>query len=1131
MRKIFFIILFFPLISFAQFSDDFSDGDFTANPAWAGNTEKFTIDASNQLQLYENPQADGTSYLSTASGAINNASWEFIVKLAFNPSSSNYCEVYLCSNNSNLSAVTSGYFVKIGNTADEVSLYRKDATSSTMIIDGTDGRLNTTAVNVRIKVTRDVDGNWALMSDTLGGTDYYTEGSSVLDNTYFSSTYFGVRCVYTSTRSQHFFFDDFIVTGDAFVDDIQPLLLSSQVIDFQHFLMEFNEELDSESALDVNNYSVNNGIGNPAGVTFYNSDPSKVLLEFSSSFVSGTHYILQYQNIADLSLNPIVPGNIPFSYIDFVEGMVVINEIMADPDPPIGLPNAEYVELYNNSDYTIDLTNWTYTIGTSSKTLSSYQLGAGEYLILCHTNYVLEFESFGNTLEIASFPLITNSSQTIVLKDNEGQEIDRVSYSDTWYQDSNKKNGGWSLEKIDPSNTCSPQTNWIASNNEFGGTPGTINSVFAINNDIIAPEVLSINVTAGNELTVVFSESVDTLTSLVLTNYDVSPDFGNPVYAVADPSNESAVILQFSSSFSENLNYSITVSNIADWCGNIMTEQTAGFILYNPADYDIIITEIMADPDPVVLLPDAEYIELYNRTAYDLDLTNWTISAGTTTRALPYCVIPSNEYLILCHQDNQALFDDLLNIAGIESFPSLTNSGTSLTLRDKNNNVVHTVTYSDTWYQDNFKKNGGYSLEMIDLNNVCEGEKNWKASKHISGGTPGTLNSINGNNPDIILPYPIAAEAIMSDTLVVYFSEILKAEFANDITNFEVEEFGNPVWISAAEPDFSTITMKFDGEFEIGRLYYLLIKDSVQDCAGNKVLANSSFRFAIADSVVEGDIVINEILFNPLSDGDDFVELYNNSDKILDLKHLWFCNKDELGDIKDSYVISTISRLLEPGEYCAISENTEFLADNYYIPYSQNLFECQNLPSLADDEGNILVSDRFLNEIDIVYYTDDQHYQLLASQDGVSLERINFNRSSADKSNWHSASQTAGFATPGYKNSQFSSEIVTETTINLSPDVFSPDNDGYNDRLTISYKLDEPGYTATMAIYSSDGKFITYILNNQMLGMEGNLFWDGFDKGNNACPVGIYILYVEMFNLTGEKIAEKHAIVLSKMVY
>jgi hypothetical protein len=164
-----------------------------------------------------------------------------------------------------------------------------------------------------------------------------------------------------------------------------------------------------------------------------------------------------------------------------------------------------------------------------------------------------------------------------------------------------------------------------------------------------------------------------------------------------------------------------------------------------------------------------------------------------------------------------------------------------------------------------------------------------------------------------------------------------------------------------------------------------------------------------------------------------------------------------------------------------------------------------------------------------LYYNEDQQYKLLSSKDGVSLEKINYDRPSNDLSNWHSASQTIGFATPGFKNSQYSSEIVSTSTITVSPEVFSPDNDGYNDRLTVSYKLNLPGYTATMAIYNSNGLFITYLVNNELLAMEGSIFWDGFDTGNNICPIGIYVLYVEMFNLSGKSIVEKHAVVLSKM--
>ena len=595
-----------------------------------------------------------------------------------------------------------------------------------------------------------------------------------------------------------------------------------------------------------------------------------------------------------------------------------------------------------------------------------------------------------------------------------------------------------------------------------------------------------------------------------------------------NPDDPNSIIIQYSASFTENVEYELTVVNISDYCGNTLAIASMSFIIFYPEPYDLVICEIMADPDPVVLLPDAEYIEIYNSTEYDLDLSDWFIAAGSTERQLPYCIIEANNYLVLTHEDNVDLFE-IENVVGVESFPSLTNGGTTLVLKDKNENVINAVTYSDEWYQDNFKLNGGYSLELIDLTNPCQGDGNWIASNNSAGGTPGAENSVIDVNPDEDSPYLIAAEAIAPDSLVVYFSEILQESFANNVENFSVEEFGNPIWISAAEPTFSTITMKFDMEFEVGVVYYLNVLDSVVDCSGNEILQNTSIRFALAEAAENDDIVLNELLFNPYSGGSDFVEFYNNSDRVLDLKDLWISNIDEAGAIDDAFPIADISRLLLPGEYVALCEDIQSLHDNYYVKYPANLYEISNMPSMPDDFGTIVLTDRFFDTIDIVSYNEDQHYKLLADEDGVTLERINFNMASDDIANWHSASQTADFGTPGYVNSQYADEIVPETTISITPEVFSPDNDGYDDILTISYKLDEPGYTATMAVYSSNGQFMTYLLNNEMLSMQGNIIWDGFDNGNNVCPPGIYVIYVEMFSLTGNKIVEKIPVVLSVM--
>ena len=161
-----FIILLHTNLVFGQFTDNFSDGNFTTSPAWSGNIGHFEIDSFSKLHL--NDSITNTSYLTTQSQAIINASWEFEIKLEFPPSTSNYAKVYLTSDGQDLTSSLNGYFVKIGGesgTIDDVSLYVQNGNSNTKIIDGTDG-LAANSPEFKIKVTRDAIGNWELFLDT-----------------------------------------------------------------------------------------------------------------------------------------------------------------------------------------------------------------------------------------------------------------------------------------------------------------------------------------------------------------------------------------------------------------------------------------------------------------------------------------------------------------------------------------------------------------------------------------------------------------------------------------------------------------------------------------------------------------------------------------------------------------------------------------------------------------------------------------------------------------------------------------------------------------------------------------------------------------------------------------------------
>jgi hypothetical protein len=136
----------------------------------------------------------------------------------------------------------------------------------------------------------------------------------------------------------------------------------------------------------------------------------------------------------------------------------------------------------------------------------------------------------------------------------------------------------------------------------------------------------------------------------------------------------------------------------------------------------------------------------------------------------------------------------------------------------------------------------------------------------------------------------------------------------------------------------------------------------------------------------------------------------------------------------------------------------------------------------------------------------------------VSLERIDFNRTTQDFTNWHSAAEDIGFATPGYKNSQFNDagETTIDNAIEITPEIFSPDEDGINDVTNINYNFETPGFIANITIYDSKGRIVKYLVRNELLGIKGTYSWDGINEEREKSRIGIYIVYVEVYNLSGK---------------
>ncbi|MDZ7848104.1 MAG: hypothetical protein U5L96_15860 [Owenweeksia sp.] len=122
----------------------------------------------------------GTRYLSTASGISQEASWEFYLRMDFNPSGSNYAKVYLMSDRQDLNGPLNGYFVRIGGSSeDRISLFKQRGAAATLLAESSADWVDMDPVQVRIKVERLASNQWLLLADTAGGFNYQSLATAV----------------------------------------------------------------------------------------------------------------------------------------------------------------------------------------------------------------------------------------------------------------------------------------------------------------------------------------------------------------------------------------------------------------------------------------------------------------------------------------------------------------------------------------------------------------------------------------------------------------------------------------------------------------------------------------------------------------------------------------------------------------------------------------------------------------------------------------------------------------------------------------------------------------------------------------------------------------------------------------
>lgn len=512
------------------------------------------------------------------------------------------------------------------------------------------------------------------------------------------------------------------------------------------------------------------------------------------------------------------------------------------------------------------------------------------------------------------------------------------------------------------------------------------------------------------------------------------------------------------------------------YMGFIVRQSTASFFNRHYIDNVVVSADldtIQVDKYDVLIneiLP-GRFVELRNNSEHAIQLNGWRVGNARQELILPFYLLQPDSLLVL--------------------YDTLPKDNDVITLYNNKGRLIHAVGYDTSWYIN------GRSLEMISASWPCAGRSNWQSS--ALGGTPGTYYATE----DVTFPVSLQ-RAYMYDTLTVqlFFSGTL-----DSLTAINKAKYSLPVSkIIVSPPLYNIITLHLQEPLHADTISI----EGLTDCTGRTVIAGKT---AVTQPVLPDslDVIINEVLYDGTV---EFVELYNRSNKSIPMQQLYLNGK------------ALEEGILSPGQFAAFTSDPVELCILYNC-----INTCKaNIPVLKNGEGDVILSRSDGKLLDKFHYSDELHFIMGINTKGVSLERLDPDAPTQDKYNWHSAASTSGYATPGRKNSQWLPPAGGVGTFTVTPDVFSPDNDGKDDVAVINYNLPAPGYVANVMVFDAAGRLVRLLEKNVLLSPGGRIFWDGRGDGNCMLTTGIYVLFIEVFEPGGRTGSWKLPLVLAKRV-
>jgi len=637
--------------------------------------------------------------------------------------------------------------------------------------------------------------------------------------------------------------------------------------------------------------------------------------------------------------------------------------------------------------------------------------------------------------------------------------------------------------------------------------------------DTFPPQILKAIVTNNRILQIEYNEEVVQNNALDTMHYWVA-ELGHPQSVSKDSIASRFFYLQFKSDFERSKTYSLAYNHQEDLLGNKLTlENYISFKseLYSQAQSgDLLINEFLADPTPSVGMPDFEFIEIWNSSNQFFDLTNYKISDGTSeSTGFSPIVIEPNDYLILCNITDTTAFIPYGKTLGIRSLPTINNTGDVIRLVNPKAEILHEVPFDLSLLGASSKKDGGYTIELQKPNQFCKGMASWSFSESAIGGTPGKINSIIDPTLDQSGPVMVDLIPLSKWEIKIVLDEPLHYSILGNIQLFEIDK---GVTIATADPiaEMPKSIILVLNQPLLESVNYTFRMSGAKDCLGNESM-EQTIIFQLPTNAEPGDLLWNEVLFNPRTGGSDFVELYNQSTKKILVKELFISNPQS----SPNPIRINLDLIMSAGDYLVLTPDRKNIIEYYPNADSNKIFEF-NIPSLDDKNGTLVLSRPNGNThqiIDSFSYSSEWHSPLIKDENGVSLEKIRPEFQSHIKNHWQSASAIANYGTPGLKNSQYldSLDHSNSKPYQIIDKIISPNNDGYRDFLSILFDLDQSGYKIRAEIFNPSG-YLIKTLSHETIGPENLLIWSGDDDQGNITYSGNYLLQLLLTHPDGKRL-------------